>query len=119
MRGNSFPLNWNHLNQKALVTRHESYATWHKRYGHFNSNALKYLQANEMVRDMPKVECIDDGENGQVSRTAKAEDIGSSNASNEIQSEVEMEADLNDDQIVTESDSPILKIKSLADVYES
>ncbi|KAL5738125.1 hypothetical protein ACOSP7_030886 [Xanthoceras sorbifolium] len=61
MRENSFPLNWNHLNQKALVTRHESYATWHKRYGHFNSNALKYLQANEMVRDMPKVECIDNG----------------------------------------------------------
>ncbi|KAL5787692.1 hypothetical protein ACOSP7_004641 [Xanthoceras sorbifolium] len=23
MRGNSFPLNWNHLNQKALVFRHE------------------------------------------------------------------------------------------------
>ncbi|KAL5737052.1 hypothetical protein ACOSQ2_031840 [Xanthoceras sorbifolium] len=27
MRGNSFPLNWNHLNQKELITRHESYAT--------------------------------------------------------------------------------------------
>ncbi|KAL5754299.1 hypothetical protein ACOSP7_022519 [Xanthoceras sorbifolium] len=36
MRGNSFPLNWNHLNQRVLVTRHESFATWHKRYGHFN-----------------------------------------------------------------------------------
>ncbi|KAH7575607.1 hypothetical protein JRO89_XS02G0161900 [Xanthoceras sorbifolium] len=57
-------------------------------------------------------------ENGQVSRIAEAEDIGSSSASNEIQSEVEMEADLNGDQIVAESNSPILKIRSLADVYE-
>ncbi|KAH7565430.1 hypothetical protein JRO89_XS09G0205600 [Xanthoceras sorbifolium] len=51
-----------------------------------------------MVMKMP----IGIGKWSSFKNSAEAEDIGSSNASNDIQSEVEMEADLDDDQIVAE-----------------
>ena len=53
MCGNSFPLRLNQVNQTALVSKHDDSALWHKRYGHFNFNALKFLQSHDMVRDMP------------------------------------------------------------------
>ncbi|TXG71060.1 hypothetical protein EZV62_005995 [Acer yangbiense] len=34
------------------VVKHLNSALWHKRYGHFNMDALKYLQDHDMVRDM-------------------------------------------------------------------
>ncbi|KAK2404761.1 putative mitochondrial protein [Trifolium repens] len=60
MCGNSFPISLNQVNQTALVSKHDDSALWHKRYGHFNMNALKFLQSHDMVRDMPPINCIDD-----------------------------------------------------------
>ncbi|GKV25633.1 hypothetical protein SLEP1_g35036 [Rubroshorea leprosula] len=33
---------------------------WHKRYGHFNMKSLKFLQTNELVRDLPSINLSDD-----------------------------------------------------------
>lgn len=60
MSDNSFPISLNQVSQSALVSKHDDSALWHKRYGHFNINALKFLQSHDMVRDMPAIICIDD-----------------------------------------------------------
>ncbi|TXG57334.1 hypothetical protein EZV62_018647 [Acer yangbiense] len=52
MHNNSFPLNLEQVNHSAFVFKHDDSALWHKRYGHFNMDALKYLQEHDMVRDM-------------------------------------------------------------------
>ncbi|TXG46269.1 hypothetical protein EZV62_028232 [Acer yangbiense] len=60
MCNNSFPLSLDQVSHSALVSKHDNSVLWHKRYGHFNLNALKYLQSNDMVSDMPEINCIDD-----------------------------------------------------------
>ncbi|TXG70083.1 hypothetical protein EZV62_005018 [Acer yangbiense] len=52
MHDNSFPLNLEQVNHSAFVSKLDDSALWHKRYGHFNMDALKYLQDHDMVRDM-------------------------------------------------------------------
>ncbi|TXG67782.1 hypothetical protein EZV62_009057 [Acer yangbiense] len=52
MHDNSFPLNLEQVNHSAFVSKLDDFALWHKRYGHFNMDALKYLQDHDMVRDM-------------------------------------------------------------------
>nr|KYP39290.1 Retrovirus-related Pol polyprotein from transposon TNT 1-94 [Cajanus cajan] len=60
MCDNSFPISLNQVNESALVSKHDDSVLWHKRYGHFNMGALKFLQTHDMVRDMPMMGIIDD-----------------------------------------------------------
>lgn len=56
MVGNSFPLNWNSVQQHtSYIARNAESDLWHKRFGHYNLNSLKYMQSKEMVRDMPEI----------------------------------------------------------------
>ncbi|TXG46600.1 hypothetical protein EZV62_027900 [Acer yangbiense] len=52
---NSFPLNLEQVNHSAFVSKLDDSALWHKRYGHFNMDVLKYLQEHDMVRDMQAI----------------------------------------------------------------
>nr|KYP32396.1 Copia protein [Cajanus cajan] len=60
MCDNSFPISLNQVNESALVSKHDDSVLWHKRYGHFNMGALKFLQTHDMVKDMPMMGIIDD-----------------------------------------------------------
>ncbi|TXG59014.1 hypothetical protein EZV62_016843 [Acer yangbiense] len=48
MHDNSFPLNLDQVNHSALDSKQDDSVLWHKRYGHFNMDALKYLQEHDM-----------------------------------------------------------------------
>lgn len=43
MCDNVFPINLNQVKQVALVSKHDDSTLWHKRYDHFNMDALKFL----------------------------------------------------------------------------
>ncbi|TXG55930.1 hypothetical protein EZV62_017243 [Acer yangbiense] len=55
MHDNSFLLNLEQVNHSAFMSKLDDSALWHKRYGHFNMDALKYLQDHDMVRDMQAI----------------------------------------------------------------
>ena len=60
MHDNSFALSLNQVNHSALVSKQDDSVLWHKRYGHFNVNELRYLQSHDMVTDMPTVSYVED-----------------------------------------------------------
>ncbi|GKV41334.1 hypothetical protein SLEP1_g48880 [Rubroshorea leprosula] len=58
---NSFPITWNSPCLHAVyVSKSDETYLWHKRYGHFNLKSLKFLQTNELVRDLPEIHVNDD-----------------------------------------------------------
>ncbi|GKU93148.1 hypothetical protein SLEP1_g6772 [Rubroshorea leprosula] len=58
---NSFPITWNSPCLHAVyVSKSDEISLWHKRYGHFNLKSLKFLQTNELVRDLPEIHVHDD-----------------------------------------------------------
>ncbi|KAL5825474.1 hypothetical protein ACOSQ3_021537 [Xanthoceras sorbifolium] len=48
MLGNSFPLNFRQVKHAALLSKHGDSIIWHKKLGHFNVNALVYVQKHNM-----------------------------------------------------------------------
>ncbi|GLT45830.1 hypothetical protein SLA2020_196340 [Shorea laevis] len=58
---NSFSITWNSPCLHAVyVSKSDETSLWHKRYGHFNLRSLKFLQTNELVRDLPEIHVNDD-----------------------------------------------------------
>lgn len=60
MKGKSFSLDWQEACSSAYTSSVDESSLWHRRMGHFNYNALNYLQRNERVLDMPVVEACSD-----------------------------------------------------------
>ncbi|KAL5839777.1 hypothetical protein ACOSQ4_012385 [Xanthoceras sorbifolium] len=48
MHDNSFPIDFKQVKHSALMSKHDEYSIWHKRLGHFNFDALNYLQKHDM-----------------------------------------------------------------------
>ncbi|GKV46536.1 hypothetical protein SLEP1_g53512 [Rubroshorea leprosula] len=64
---NSFPITWNSPCLHAVyVSKSDETSLWHKRYGHFNLKSLKFLQTNELVRDLPEIHVNDDAVQGKT-----------------------------------------------------
>ncbi|KAH7571726.1 hypothetical protein JRO89_XS04G0126000 [Xanthoceras sorbifolium] len=122
MVDNSFPISWNHVNHVALVSRTDDSDLWHKRYGHFNMKALRYLQSHDMIRDMPLLsssENVDEAahwnwEINQIQKDASSVHLEVDSPEKAVQNKVELDIEELDAQI----DSPLLKTKSLAEIYE-
>ena len=60
MLGNSFPVNFRQVKHAALLSKHDNSSIWHKRLGHFNVNALVYVQTHNMVEGLPEIRRIED-----------------------------------------------------------
>ena len=56
MVDNCFPVHWNSINQYALSAMDNETWLWHKRFGHYNLNSLKFMQSKGMILDLPKIE---------------------------------------------------------------
>ncbi|GKV26186.1 hypothetical protein SLEP1_g35531 [Rubroshorea leprosula] len=52
---NSFLLDMQSVQKCLHAFKVNDTLLWHKRYGHFNVKALKYMQTNELIRDFPEV----------------------------------------------------------------
>ncbi|GKV41799.1 hypothetical protein SLEP1_g49291 [Rubroshorea leprosula] len=52
---NSFLLDMQSVQKCLHASKVNDTLLWHKRYGHFNVKALKYMQTNELIRDFPEV----------------------------------------------------------------
>ena len=55
MVDNCFPVHWNSINQYALSAMDNETWLWHKRFGHYNLNSLKFMQSKGMILDLPKI----------------------------------------------------------------
>ncbi|GLT36972.1 hypothetical protein SLA2020_113160 [Shorea laevis] len=60
MIDNCFPLLLKSLVQFVYISKVDYTDLWNRRYGHFNVKSLKFMQSNELVRDMPKIYLNDD-----------------------------------------------------------
>ncbi|TXG68897.1 hypothetical protein EZV62_003832 [Acer yangbiense] len=60
MYDNSFPIDFNQVKQKALISKHDESDLWHKRLGHFNFDALNYIQKNGMIEGLPDLYRIEE-----------------------------------------------------------
>ena len=56
----AFPLNWNVVGDSVNFAKMDESVVWHRRYGHFNLAALKYMQANDLTRDLPEIQVTSD-----------------------------------------------------------
>ncbi|TXG69605.1 hypothetical protein EZV62_004540 [Acer yangbiense] len=60
MYGNSFPIDFNQVKQKAFISKHDESNLWNKRLGHFNFDALNYIQKNDMIKGLPDLHRIEE-----------------------------------------------------------
>ncbi|CAH9134446.1 unnamed protein product [Cuscuta epithymum] len=51
----NFPIQWQYP-QKAMLAQLSDTSLWHRRFGHFNLNALRLLHQKKMMRDMPPLD---------------------------------------------------------------
>lgn len=55
MKDRSFSLRWNKLNAHAFSSSVDESTLWHRRFGHFNFDALKHMYDKCLVQNMPVV----------------------------------------------------------------
>ena len=59
MENKSFSFMWQH-SRDVLKAKVDETWLWHKRYGHYHLNALKYLHDKQILRNLPPIQVYDD-----------------------------------------------------------